>query len=505
MIELAILSLLGLGFLAGPFPLEMLMGNIGLAEEDENEDADIQTITDDMQQTGSASANDIETHSGHDRIFGRSGEDLITSGARNDAVFAGDDADIVFGQEGNDFLRGGAGEDLLVAGTGSDTLYGDAGDDILFGADILNEMEVAESTRSGELPSFLLTSTYEVGQADTLDGGVGSDTLVAGSNDVVHTGLGNDVVTTGYWMEDGETAHVTDFDRNEDVLVYLYDGENEVPTVEFINGPNDDAQLMIDGSAVLTVEGVDYTQLTPDHVFLTPREVMADPPNSMIKTGTDEANLIELGDGNDKAFGRDGNGRLFGGLGNDSLYGSDDDDLVIGQASDDFLRGGNDDDIIIGGSGNDYIHGDTGQDILIGANLPDEEQWVEARTTGGIPTLTVTTDSEQGDVDTIFGGYGEDTIYAGANDIVDTGEGADTLVTGLWMDGLAAATVVDFDPAEDVLVYQYDPSAPTPVITFKNGPDDNAQMMVDDHATLVIENVDFTTLDTDNVFLMPFA
>ena len=156
MIELAILSLLGLGFLAGPFPFEMLMGSIGAAEEDE--DADIQTLTDDMQQTGTASANDIETHNGHDRIFARSGEDLITSGAGNDAVFAGDDADIVFGQEGNDFLRGGADEDLLVAGAGSDTLYGDAGDDILFGADILNEMEVAESTRSGELPSFLLTS-----------------------------------------------------------------------------------------------------------------------------------------------------------------------------------------------------------------------------------------------------------------------------------------------------------------------------------------------------------
>ena len=306
-------------------------------------------------------------------------------------------------------------------------------------------------------------------------------------------------------MEDGETAHVTDFDRNEDVLVYLYDGENEVPTVEFINGPNDDAQLMIDGSAVLTVEGVDYTQLTPDHVFLTPREVMADPPNSMIKTGTDEANNIELGDGNDKAFGRDGNDRLFGGLGNDSLYGSDDDDLVIGQAGDDFLRGGNDDDIVIAGSGNDYIHGDAGHDLLMGADLLDEEQWIEARTAGDIPTLTVITDSEQGDADTIFGGYGEDTIYAGANDIVDTGEGADTLVTGVWMDGLAEATVVDFDPAEDVLVYQYDPSAPTPVITFENGPDDNAQMMVDGQPTLVIENVDFNTLDADNVFLMPFA
>ena len=366
-------------------------------------------------------------------------------------------------------------------------------------------MEVAESTRSGEPPAFLLTSAYEVGEADTLHGGVGCDTIVAGSNDVVYTGLGNDVVTTGYWMEDGETAHVTDFDRNEDVLVYLYDGENEVPTVEFVNGPNDDAQLMIDGSAVLTVEGVDYTQLTPDHVFLTPHEVTADPTNSMIKTGTDEANIFELGDGNDKAFGRDGNDGLFGGLGNDSLCGSDDDDLVIGQAGDDFLRGGNDSDIVIGGSGNDYIHGDAGQDILMGADLLDKDHWIEARTSGDIPQLSVTTVSEQGDADTIFGGYGEDTIYAGANDIVDTGEGTDTLITGVWMDGLAAATVVDFDPAEDVLVYQYDPSVPTPVITFENGSDDNAQMMVDGHATLVIENVDFAILDADNVFLMPFA
>ena len=47
-------------------------------------------------------------------------------------------------------------------------------------------------------------------------------------------------------MEDGETAHVTDLDRNEDALIYLYDGGNEVPTVELINGLNDDAQLMID-------------------------------------------------------------------------------------------------------------------------------------------------------------------------------------------------------------------------------------------------------------------
>jgi len=147
MIELAILSLLGLELLSGPFSFDMLIGN----SDETDEDADIQTTLNDMQKTGTAGPNDIETHNGHDRIFERAGVDV---------VFAGDDADIVFGQEGNDFLRGGADEDLLVAGSGCDTLHGDAGDDILFGADILNEMEVAESTRSGELPAFFLTSAY---------------------------------------------------------------------------------------------------------------------------------------------------------------------------------------------------------------------------------------------------------------------------------------------------------------------------------------------------------
>ena len=122
----------------------------------------------------------------------------------------------------------------------------------------------------------------------------------------------------------------------------------------------------------------------------------------MIKTGTNEANIFELGDGNDKAFGRDKNDSLFGGLGNDSLYGSGDDDLVIGQAGNDFLRGDNDDDIVIGGSGNDYIHSDAGHDILMGADLLDEDQWIEARTSGDIPQLSVTTVSKQGDADTIF-------------------------------------------------------------------------------------------------------
>tara|TARA_B110000091_G_scaffold198116_1_gene226874 strand:- start:2013 stop:2228 length:216 start_codon:yes stop_codon:yes gene_type:complete len=71
----------------------MLKGN----SDETDEDADIQTTLDNMQQTGTAGPKVIETHNGHDRIFGRAGEDLITSGAGNDAIFAGDDADIVFG------------------------------------------------------------------------------------------------------------------------------------------------------------------------------------------------------------------------------------------------------------------------------------------------------------------------------------------------------------------------------------------------------------------------
>lgn len=97
-------------------------------------------------------------------------------------------------------------------------------------------------------------------------------------------------------------------------------------------------------------------------------------------------------------------------------------------------------------------------------------------------SFLLTSAYEVGKAATLHGGVGCDTIFAGSNDIVDTGEGVGTLLTGFWMDGLAAATVVDFDPAEDVLVYQYDHLHQRPSLRLKT-----AQIMVDGRATLVIE------------------
>jgi Ca2+-binding RTX toxin-like protein len=75
------------------------------------------------------------------------------------------------GNDGNDVLFGDAGDDWLVGGTGSDHLYGGTGNDILNADDNLN-------TDNGlnDVPD---TGAYDV--ADTVYGGGGLDTMIAGS------------------------------------------------------------------------------------------------------------------------------------------------------------------------------------------------------------------------------------------------------------------------------------------------------------------------------------
>jgi len=61
--------------------------------------------------------------------------------------------------------------------------------------------------------------------------------------------------------------------------------------------------------------------------------------------------------------------------------------------------------------------------------------------------------SGQGDNrDFLNGGGGDDTIIAGASDIVTAGDGEDTIVLGDWIVQGEAATVMDFDTGQDQLL-----------------------------------------------------
>jgi len=98
---------------------------------------------------------------------------------------------------------------------------------------------------------------------------------------------------------------------------------------------------------------------------------------------------------------------LIGGMGNDLLNGGEDDDQ---------LSGGIGDDTLIGGQGEDVLFGDLGNDRIDGTEQPATD------TTGPQQTDNKLLDER----DYLNGGDGDDTLIAGASDVVTPGLGQDT-------------------------------------------------------------------------------
>lgn len=136
--------------------------------------------------------------------------------------------------------------------------------------------------------------------------------------------------------------------------------------------------------------------------------------------------VIRADDVDTIAFGFGGNDRIFGGDGFDSLFGG---------KGDDKLFGGRGNDNLYGGRGNDVLHGDSGRNTEKGTDFGS---------------------------DNLVGGKGNDRLYVGdGNDTLTGGAGKDSFHFK-WQDpmialaagtGRAFATITDFDPDMDRLVF----------------------------------------------------
>jgi Ca2+-binding RTX toxin-like protein len=93
--------------------------------------------------------------------------------------------------------------------------------------------------------------------------------------------------------------------------------------------------------------------------------------------------------------------------GNNILFGTSDPETMDGGSGDDRISGFSGNDVLTGGTGSDSLFGGNGNDIL----SADRHIGFDGRS----------------DVDHIFGEAGNDVIFAGYGDIVDGGEGFDTL------------------------------------------------------------------------------
>jgi Ca2+-binding RTX toxin-like protein len=114
---------------------------------------------------GGFGADTIDGGPGVDTINGDDGDDVITGGAENDIIQGGRGADTIDGQLGNDTIDGGPGDDVIHGSAGDDTITGGAGSDKLFGD------AGGDTLRSRD------------GEVDTVDCGIGNDTVDRDSND----------------------------------------------------------------------------------------------------------------------------------------------------------------------------------------------------------------------------------------------------------------------------------------------------------------------------------
>ncbi|MGL6210260.1 MAG: Hint domain-containing protein [Paracoccaceae bacterium] len=185
--------------------------------------------------------------------------------------------------------------------------------------------------------------------------------------------------------------------------------------------------------------------------------------------GPDDDRIV-AGGGDDTVFSGVGDDSIEGGSGDDNIDGGIGDDSAFGGAGDDTLRGRTGDDSLVGGDGNDSVRGDAGDDTIItgggGVPLPDL----------GYPGLYPSDSNPTNDLDTVFGGQGNDTISTGDDaDVIYGGFGEDRIEGGFDNDtifgnqdndtiiGGEGADSIDAGWGDDVVYGGLGPGAPDAV------------------------------------------
>ncbi|TXR47174.1 peroxidase family protein [Phyllobacterium endophyticum] len=128
--------------------------------------------------------------------------------------------------------------------------------------------------------------------------------------------------------------------------------------------------------------------------------------NHVVLGGTEAADIMIAGIGDDTLFGDGGNDNLEGGFGNDIINGGDGDDIIKDSGGDDNIKAGKGNDVVHAGPGLDLVMGNDGQDfIFLGTDAGSE----------------------------VFAGTGNDFIYGNKNaERILGNEGNDWIETGTF-------------------------------------------------------------------------
>ena len=270
---------------------------------------------------------------GDDLVYGGEGFDKLYGNQGDDTLYGGDDSrtDWLYGGEGDDELHGGAGNDTLFGDLatgvgGNDTLYGGEGHDTLYGIDgddTLYGGEGNDTLYGDHGPGTIRTdggddTLYGGAGDDTMGGGVGDDTLYGGADDdTMGGGVGDDILDGGA----GDDTFVFEAGHGNDTIKDFTDGEDLIDLSAFVgitsfddltitqDGENTVIDLTAHGGGTITLEGVTASDLDADNFTVYQN----------VYTGTEWAETLRGGAGDDTITGLGGDDRLSGGAGADTF------------------------------------------------------------------------------------------------------------------------------------------------------------------------------------------
>lgn len=326
--------------------------------------------------------------SGVDLLYGDAGDDMLRSDAGNDKCFGGAGNDVMQGGTGNDNMDGGSGNDTVDYSLRKTPVYAEiwlrnnSGDAVpasqpLAGAggegdegnreeDTYLSVETLLGGSGGDHLSFLDDSQdSSVGnplRRVLLQGNGGNDELSnygwrvsdSRASATLLGGEGNDLIDT--WG--GAVLSKAVGGNGNDTFSFGADETHVLPRVDLGAG-TDEYSCWSDGENASQPNKFSVT--LPDNVENFTADLYAIGPSAISIIGNASTNKIELVLGaQDDTDPISVSIKSLGG--NDTITGSEFAENIDGGAGNDVIHGGAGNDTIIGGSGNDKLFGDAGND-----------------------------------------------------------------------------------------------------------------------------------------------
>ena len=411
--------------------------------------------------------------SGNDNLNGAGEDDLIEGFGGNDFLGGADGDDTLLGGDGDDILSGGVGSDLSSAGAGndvividadgSDTALGGAGDDFIIatqspgaggtcridGGKGADEIVVSEQAL---VTDFIIAGgddndyvQIQQARAARIDLGTGNDWLyIQGGQNGVTLGGGHDLLQFssalgGIRVKDFAAtgassdslslgnilAHATDWDQVSNPFSSGFVRVRQ-------KGADTNVQVDFDGPSgpvgwftIAKLESVTASQLTAANLAGYAPTGGAIVSSSFV--GTNKADYLLGGGGNDTMSGGAGDDLLDGQLGNDVLNG--------GIGNDQLVDGLGGDDRLVGGDGNDQLNA---QRNTTASSVNDDHITLDGG--AGNDQLFHSSLGSQDAMITVLGGSGDDQVVMGQ-------------AAGVTVTGGAGADTIDSTAADTLLIY----------------------------------------------------